>query len=190
MRDHTSNLMNLSSPRSVLVEQNEFLTGEFTYEEFNATIKEMHPDKASGPDGQNPAFFQIFWSIMGQEIFKQCKTWLLTKQFPGELNSTNVVLIPKKENASCMKYLRPIAPYNVLYKIIEKVLANRLKVVLSSLISENQSAFVKDRSITDNVLIVFEMIHHMNQKKSGSVREVALKLDISKAYDRVGWFFF
>lgn len=88
-----------------------------------------------------------------------------------------------------MKDLRPIALCNVLYRIIAKVLANRLQQVLPSLISENQSAFVKNRSITDNVLIAFEVIHHMNQKRHGRVGEVALKLDISKAYDRVNWDF-
>lgn len=186
----TSNLMNSSSPRLVSDEQNDFLTGDFTFEEFTAAIKEMHPDKASGPDGLNPAFYQNFWSVMCQEIFKQCKIWLQTRTFPDELNSTNVVLLPKKENATSMKDLSPIALCNVLYKIIAKVLTNRLKLILPSLISENQSAFVKEKSITDNVLIAFEMIHHMNQTKhKRDVGEVALKLDISKAYYRVSWSF-
>lgn len=98
-----------------------------------------------------------------------------------------MVLIPKKENACCPKDLRPNALCNVLYKILAKVLANRLKIILPSLISEHQSAFVPGRSITDNVLVAFEIIHHMNKKKRGNEGEVALKLDISKAYDRVEW---
>lgn len=126
---------------------------------------------------------------MDQEVLNKCKEWIRTKNFPGELNSTNVVLIPKKYNASCMKDLCPIALCNVLYKIIVKVLANRLKEVLPHLISENQSGFMKNRSITDNVLIAFEVIHHMNSKQSGNAGEVALKLDISKAYDLVNWSF-
>lgn len=99
------------------------------------------------------------------------------------------MLIPKKENASCLKDLRPIALCNVLYKIIAKVLTNRLKLVFPYIISDNQSAFVKDRSITDNILVAFEIIHHTNRKKKGGEGEVALKLDISKAYDRVSWAF-
>lgn len=126
---------------------------------------------------------------MGQEVFQYCKEWLRTKSFPGDLNCTNVVLIPKKENASSLKDLRPIALCNVLYKILAKVLAIRMKVVLPFIVSENQSAFVKDRSMTDNVLVAFELIHHMSQKKHDTVGEVALKLDISKAYDRVIWSF-
>lgn len=162
--DRNEEVMDMASHRRITDVQNSKLTEEFSYEEFTIAIKQMHPDKASGPDGLNPAFFQSFWSIMGREIFDYYREWLRTKCFPGELNSTNVVLIPKKENASCLKDLLPIALCNVLYKILLKVLANRLKDVLPCIISENQSAFVKNRSITDNVLVAFEVIHHMSQK--------------------------
>lgn len=147
----------------------------------------MHPDKASGPDGLNPAFFQHFWSLMGNEVFNCCKAWLQDCSFPAELNDTNVVLIPKKDNADNMKDLHHIALCNVLYKIMAKVLANRLKSILPVTISKNQSAFVLGRSITDNVLVAFEVLHFMKRKNHGAVGEVALKLDVSKAYDRVDW---
>lgn len=88
-----------------------------------------------------------------------------------------------------MRDLRPIALCNVLYKILAKVLANIIKVILPGVISENQSAFVHGRNIMDNVLIAFEMIHHMRLKNRGNVGEIALTLDISKAYDRVSWKF-
>lgn len=94
--------------------QNEALIAEFTYEEFSIAVQQMHPDKASGPDGLNPAFFQHFWSLMGHEVFHCCTSWLREGSFPAELNDTNVVLIPKKDNADCMKDLRPIALCNVL----------------------------------------------------------------------------
>lgn len=88
-----------------------------------------------------------------------------------------------------MKDLRPIALCNVLYKILAKVLANQLKLILPGLISENQSALVPGRNITDNVLIDFEVIHHMNRKNSCGHGEIALNLDINRAYDRVDWSF-
>lgn len=148
-------------PRRVTHEQNKRLTEEVSFEEFTIALKQMHPDKASGPDGLNPAFYQNFWKLMGGEVFECCRTWLRDCTFPAELNSTNVVLIPKIEQACRMKDLRPIALCNVLYKIIAKVLSNRLRVLLPSLVSENQSAFVAGRSITDNVVVAFEIIHHM-----------------------------
>lgn len=81
--------------------------------------------------------------------------------FPENLNDTTIVLIPKKENADTIKDLWPIVLYNILHKILAKVLANRLWEILSDLITENQSAFFPNRSITDNVLVTFELLHYM-----------------------------
>ena len=88
-----------------------------------------------------------------------------------------------------MKDLRPIFLCNVIYKIIAKVLANRMKHIMSRIISSTQSAFALGRSIIDNVMIACELLHYMNRKQRGNAGEVALKLDISKAYDRVDWKF-
>lgn len=163
------------------------LTADIRIEELSKAIRQMHPDKYAGPDGYSPAFFHHFWDILGPEIFRCCSAWLNDASFPATLNDTTLILIPKKESVEKLNDLRPIALCNVLYKILAKVLANRLKGILPGVISENQSTFVPGRNISDSVLVAFELLHHMKKKNRGSEGEVALKLDISKAYERVRW---
>ena len=88
-----------------------------------------------------------------------------------------------------MTEFRPISLSNVIYKLIAKVLANRLKLILPHKISENQSAFTAERLITNNVLIAFEMMHYLEHKKESKDCYMAIKLDMSKTYDRVEWGF-
>ena len=101
----------------------------------------------------------------------------------SKINRTNITLVPKINNPSKMTDFRPISLSNVVYKLVAKVLANRLKVVLPHIISENQSAFLSKRLITDNVLVAFELMHYLEHKKEGKENLMAVKLDISKAYD-------
>ena len=67
--------------------------------------------------------------------------------------------------------------------------ANRLKVILPNIISESQNAFQSDKAISDNILVAYETLHHMKTKSSGKIGSMTLKLDMSKAYDRVKWVF-
>ena len=102
-------------------------------------------------------------------------------------NETHIVLIPKVKEPKRVTNYKPISLCNVVYKIVSKVMANRLKKILPSIISETQSAFMHDRLITDNVLVAFESMHHISNNKIGKVGEMMLKLDMSKAYDKVEW---
>lgn len=81
----------------------------------------------------------------------------------------------------------PISRCNVLHKLVSKVITNSLKPLINSIISNNQSTFISDRIITDNILLTYEMIHSMKNIKRGRVGKMAIKLDLSKAFDRVEW---
>ncbi|XP_019186577.1 PREDICTED: uncharacterized protein LOC109181280 [Ipomoea nil] len=167
--------------------QNEVLMRGFTREEVRTATFGMHPDKSPGIDGLNPGFFQSYWDIVGDSLTSLCNEFLRTGQFPKRLNHTHIVLIPKKATPEKMADLRPIALCTVAYKIVTKAMANRLKPILGGLISDNQSAFVPGRLIMDNIMVAYEMQHFLKRKTQGREGFGALKLDMSKAYDRVEW---
>ena len=145
----------------------------------------MVPLKASGPDGMPPIFYQTFWLDIGMVFYDVVLFCLNSGTFLRSINHTFITLIPKVANPKTVAQFRPISLCNVIYKLLSKVLVNRLKPILNSIISEAQSAFIVDRVITDNILIAFETLHHMKTQCSGKIGFMALKLDMSKAYDRV-----
>ena len=107
-------------------------------------------------------------------------------RFVKNLNTTFLVLIPKKQSVEDFKDLRPISLVGVLYKILSNVLANRIKRVMDKVISKSQNAFVEGRQILDAVLIANELVDSsLRRKKCGLV----CKLDIEKAYDSISWEF-
>ena len=107
----------------------------------------------------------------------------------ANLNKTNISFISKTNTPEKMTDFRPISLCNVVYKLISKILANRLKPLLPHIITENQSAFTSDCLITDNVIVAFELMHFLNHKTAGKEGFMAAKLDMSKAFDRVEWCF-
>ena len=142
--------------------------------------------KAPGPDGMPPLFYQNFWNLTGNDVTESVLKFLNSASLPEQLNHTFITLIPKKKNPECASDFRPISLCNVLYKIFSKVLANRLKKILPKIITEHQSAFTKSRLISNNILVAFESLHSMHKHK-GKENFMAIKLDMSKTYDRVEW---
>ena len=152
-------------------------------------LKQMYPLKAPGLDGMPPLFFQHFWPKISNVVTVIVLDFLNLGISPPKFNETHIVLIPKCKEPKKITEYRPISLCSVVYKIASKAIANRLKNILLTIISDTQSAFVHGRLITDNVLVAFEAMHHISKKKSGKVGEMELKLDMSKAFDRVEWVF-
>jgi hypothetical protein len=126
---------------------------------------------------------------VGEKVQNEILEVLNGAQMPAVWDETIIVLIPKTRSPERMKDLRPISLCNVIYKIVAKVIASRLKRVLPECISQSQSAFVLGRLITDNIVIAYETTHYMHTRKGGMDGIAAGKLDMSKAYDRVDWSF-
>jgi hypothetical protein len=186
---HPSNLTEAVAevPSVVTEEMNHNLIREFRAEEVEHAIKQMAPSKAPGPDGMPPIFYQKYWHVVGNDVTSAVLSCLNSGSLLKSINHTFISLIPKVKNPEKVTEFRPISLCNVIYKLVSKVLANRLKLILPQVISDSQSAFVPGRLITDNVLIAFETLHHMHHNKVGREGAMALKLDMSKAYDRVEW---
>lgn len=107
-----------------------------------------------------------------------------SRQVLSALNATFLTLIPKEERVTHPKQFRPIALCNVIYKIITKVIALRLKPILPFIISKDQSGYVEGRQILDNVILVHEVIHLL---KTTRIPGMFIKLDLSKDFDCLGW---
>ncbi|KAL3833012.1 hypothetical protein ACJIZ3_007748 [Penstemon smallii] len=142
--------------------------------------------KSPGPDGLPALFYKNFWSTTGNALVQAVQHFFRTGFMLKALNHTFVTLIPKVVNATSVDQFRPISLCNVSYKVISKIIANRLKPLLQKIVSPNQMAFVHGRNINENSIISQEIMHYMHTRK-GKKGFLALKVDLSKAYDRVEW---
>jgi ribonuclease HI len=198
--NYYSKLFTSASPRNVeactsaitgkvTVAMNNCLLATFTMAEIKQALDQMAPFKAPGLDGFTAEFYQQNWEIVGPEVCEAALHFLNSGHMDSAINATNIALIPKVKTPNCVSEFRPISLCNVLYKIVSKVLANRLKVTLPMVISPNQSAFLPGRLITDNILAAYETLHTMQTRLWSKVGFMGIKLDMSKAYDRVEWDF-
>ena len=140
--------------------------------------------KSPGPDGFNPLFFQHQWETVRDSVVHFVKQVFLHPERVREVNGTLIVLIPKKEHPESFRDLRPISLCNVIYKLITKVVANRMKCFMAHVISPNQCSFVPGRLSSDNIIVAQEVIHSM-RVMGGKKGYMAIKIDLEKAYDRV-----
>ncbi|KAH1107204.1 hypothetical protein J1N35_010972 [Gossypium stocksii] len=175
--------------KRITTTMNKNLLKSFMKDEIWSAVKSMAPMKAPRIGGFPALFYQCYWHIAGDEISTYCLEVLDGKIEMAKINQTYLVLIPKVDKPKNISQFRPISLCNVLYKIIAKVLVNSMSPILGSCIDEAQGVFIPGRQISSNSLITYEVLHSFKMKKNGKVGNFALKLDISKVYDRVEWDF-
>ncbi|CAN6543407.1 unnamed protein product [Malus baccata var. baccata] len=200
VEDHFQNLFTSGEPRhwgalldyvppGITEDMNRDLIAPMSDEEIKAAVMNMGRLKAPEPDGFQVIFYQSFWEDQKTDVLSLIHTLLHEEVGLNTLNATHVVLIPKVPNPEMVSQFRSISLCNYSYKVMSKVLANRLKVVLPNIISSSQNAFVAGRQIHDNIGIAHEMFHFLKGRKAKTKYELGLKIDMQKAYDRVEWDF-
>lgn len=163
------------------------LTGEFTRQEIKDAFFALPSNKTSGPDGYSAEFFTGAWSIVGVDATKAILEFFRSGRLLKQWNSTSLILIPKTSNADKTKDFRPISCVNTLYKVISRLLTNRIQEILFHVISPSRSAFIKGRLLSENVLLATGIVHGYNRKNIS--RRGMLKVDLRKAFDSIRWDF-
>lgn len=158
----------------------------FTESEVIEAIKSCDGSKALGLDGFNFKFLNFFWPVIKKDLLNALMWFWETGHITRGCNATFVTLIPKVTDPLTLKDFRPISLVGDYYKIIAKLLANRLRKVIGKLIGEEQNAFLQGRFILDGVLIANETVSFLQQVKEKSV---IFKIDIEKAYGKLEWRF-
>nr|GEX38859.1 putative RNA-directed DNA polymerase, eukaryota, reverse transcriptase zinc-binding domain protein [Tanacetum cinerariifolium] len=183
--DHRA-IIDFPFPRVLNIDQQEDLDRDVTREEIKRAVWDCGTDKSLGPDGFTFEFFWQFWSTIENDVFQDVSHFFIYADIPKGSNSLFIALIPKVPGANLVKDSRPISLIGSLYKIITKVLANRLVGVLGDTVNEVQSAFIAERQILDGPFILDEIIQWCKLKKKQSL---IFKVDFEKAFDSVRWDF-
>lgn len=165
---------------------NEIFFSPIKEDELQVAIKAFKKDKSPGLDGWTIEFFSHFYDIFKDDLLRMVEATRISENINNVITSTFIALIPKKGQSASFHDYRPISLCNILFKIISKIIVERMKVVLNSFISNHQHVFLKDRNILDAVAMTQECLFSIISK---NIDAAILKIDLKKAYDCVDWGF-
>eukprot|EP00253_Pinus_taeda_P001787 PITA_01787 len=169
-------------PNCVQDPTNAMLMAPISMKDLRSALDSMEPDKAPGPDGFPVRFYLSCWDIINSDLLRMVKKSQSCAKIGGGINSAFLALIPKEKGAANFSRFRPISLCNSSYKLITKIIAQRLKKILPAIIPENQGGFIKGRKILDNIVLVQEAVHSSYHRKE---KGMVIKLDLANAFDRV-----
>uniref|UniRef100_A0A803Q247 Reverse transcriptase n=1 Tax=Cannabis sativa TaxID=3483 RepID=A0A803Q247_CANSA len=156
--------------------------------EIKNAVWSLHPLKSPRPDGFSGVFYRTYWNIVGGDICDMVQDFFVSGRFVKELNHTFICLIPKCDNPSSFDQFCPLSLCNFGYKVIARILTDRLKPIFDKIISPFQSAFLKGRWIAECSVLATEVMDTMRKIK-GRKGFMGVKTDMHKAYDRIEWGF-
>ena len=159
---------------------------EVTKEELKAILHSFQKDKIPRPDGWTVEFLLASYDIIGHDLLHLVEETRINGLLHHPLNSTFLSLIPKKDKPEILEDYRPISLCNITYKVVIKIIAQRLKKVLSKIISKEQFKFLEDRQIHEAIGVAQEGLHSAKTKKA---KGAIFKIDLSKAFDKVSWIY-
>ncbi|XP_058728727.1 uncharacterized protein LOC131600410 [Vicia villosa] len=180
-------LMNEVIPSLVNEDMNNMLTVCPSVEEIKAVVFNLSPNSSPGSDGFGGFFYQTYWEVIKDDVINVVLQFYTKGWIMKIFNVSTLVLIPKVNGASSLDKFRPIAMANFKFKIISKILVDRLASIMPILISNEQKGFVKGRSIHDGIRLASEAFNILDKKSFGG--NVAIKVDVIKAFDTINWKF-
>lgn len=161
------------------------MCADITEEEIYAGLHSIWNDKAPCIDGYNALFFKLTWKIIKLEVILAVQSFFRSGKMHKPISCALISLIPKASSTSSVTEFRPIDCCSVLYKIISKMLANRLHCIIHTIISDNQTGFILGRKMTDNIILAHEIVKAYARKNISP--RCMMKIDIRKTYDSVEW---
>ncbi|XP_035544570.1 uncharacterized protein LOC108988642 [Juglans regia] len=181
-----SDLNHLISP-VISNEENLMLCKDHSIDDIKDALFSIPIDSSSGPNGFGSGFFRTCWEFVKEDLLEATLEFFHSHHLPRYFTASYIVLIPKVDKPNGFDKFRPISLCSVFYKICTKIIVARLTNLLAKMIAQEQGAFIPGRSIFENISLTPEMVHSINKKSVGG--NVVIKLDMSKAYDRVDWKF-